>query len=88
VDLWLFGSRARGDHRPDSDWDVMAVVPDEADLKAVDARLQAAAAVTATHMAADLTVVTVSCRAFSWPLADLHPGSVTFACRTERRPLQ
>lgn len=25
--IWLFGSRARGDHHPDSDWDVMVVVP-------------------------------------------------------------
>ena len=30
VEVWLFGSRARGDHRPDSDWDVLAVVPDDA----------------------------------------------------------
>lgn len=28
-DLWLFGSRARGDHRPDSDWDLFVVVPDD-----------------------------------------------------------
>ncbi|HEX8664109.1 MAG TPA: nucleotidyltransferase domain-containing protein [Beijerinckiaceae bacterium] len=30
VEIWLFGSRARGDHRPDSDWDLLAVLPDEA----------------------------------------------------------
>ena len=30
VEVWLFGSRARGDHRPDSDWDLLAVVPDDA----------------------------------------------------------
>jgi predicted nucleotidyltransferase len=28
--LWLFGSRARGDHRPDSDIDVLLDVPAEA----------------------------------------------------------
>jgi predicted nucleotidyltransferase len=28
VELWLFGSRARGDAREDSDWDVLAVLPD------------------------------------------------------------
>ena len=28
--LWLFGSRARGDWRADSDWDFMAVLPDGA----------------------------------------------------------
>lgn len=30
VEVWLFGSRARGDHRPDSDWDLLAVVSDDA----------------------------------------------------------
>lgn len=30
VEVWLFGSRARGDHHPDSDWDILAVVPDDA----------------------------------------------------------
>lgn len=30
VDIWLFGSRARGDHRADSDWDLLAVLPDDA----------------------------------------------------------
>ena len=24
--LWLFGSRARGDYRPDSDWDLLVVL--------------------------------------------------------------
>lgn len=27
-EIWLFGSRARGDHRPDSDIDLMVVLPD------------------------------------------------------------
>ncbi len=27
--IWLFGSRARGDHRWDSDWDLLAVVDDD-----------------------------------------------------------
>ncbi len=27
--IWLFGSRARGDARPDSDWDLLAVVDDD-----------------------------------------------------------
>jgi uncharacterized protein len=30
IEIWLFGSRARGEHRPDSDWDVLAVVSDDA----------------------------------------------------------
>lgn len=30
VEIWLFGSRARGDDQPGSDWDVLAVIPDSA----------------------------------------------------------
>ncbi|HWO17612.1 MAG TPA: nucleotidyltransferase domain-containing protein [Kofleriaceae bacterium] len=30
LEIWLFGSRARGTHRPDSDWDLMAILPDTA----------------------------------------------------------
>jgi predicted nucleotidyltransferase len=29
-EVWLFGSRARETHRPDSDWDLLAVLPDTA----------------------------------------------------------
>jgi len=29
-EIWLFGSRARGDHRSDSDWDLLAVLADDA----------------------------------------------------------
>ncbi len=29
VEIWLFGSRARGDERPDSDWDLLAALPDD-----------------------------------------------------------
>ena len=25
--LWLYGSRARGDYRPDSDWDLLVLIP-------------------------------------------------------------
>jgi len=28
-DIWLFGSRARGTAQPDSDWDLLVVVPDD-----------------------------------------------------------
>lgn len=30
VQIWLFGSRARGEARPDSDWDLMAILQDDA----------------------------------------------------------
>lgn len=29
MQVWLFGSRARGDARPSSDWDLFIVVPDD-----------------------------------------------------------
>ena len=29
--VWLFGSRARGQARPDSDWDLLVVMADETD---------------------------------------------------------
>lgn len=32
--IWLFGSRARGEQRPDSDLDLLVVVPDGADVPA------------------------------------------------------
>lgn len=35
-EVWLFGSRGRGDHRPGSDWDVLAVLPDAAGAEADD----------------------------------------------------
>ncbi len=31
LQIWLFGSRARGDNRADSDWDLFAIVPDAPD---------------------------------------------------------
>lgn len=36
LDIWLFGSRARNEARPDSDWDLLAVLPDDADDALLD----------------------------------------------------
>jgi predicted nucleotidyltransferase len=36
VQVWLFGSRARGDARADSDWDFMAILPDGAPEEDLD----------------------------------------------------
>lgn len=33
VAVWLFGSRARGDARPDSDYDFPVVAPDDRDIQ-------------------------------------------------------
>ena len=34
--VWLFGSRARGEARPDSDWDLMAILRDDAPAEDLD----------------------------------------------------
>jgi predicted nucleotidyltransferase len=34
--VWLFGSRARGDARADSDWDIFLILPDEAPERDLD----------------------------------------------------
>ncbi|MEI9427504.1 nucleotidyltransferase family protein [Mesorhizobium sp. Cs1299R1N3] len=34
--IWLFGSRARGDNRPDSDWDILVALPDDAGPELLD----------------------------------------------------
>ena len=34
--IWLFGSRARGDNRPDSDWDILVALPDDATPELLD----------------------------------------------------
>lgn len=39
VEIWLFGSRARNDHRPESDWDLLAVLPDDAHESLLDPEL-------------------------------------------------
>lgn len=31
LDIWLFGGRARGEARADSDWDLLVVLPDDVD---------------------------------------------------------
>jgi predicted nucleotidyltransferase len=35
-EIWLFGSRAEGRARPDSDYDLLAVLPDDAPPEALD----------------------------------------------------
>ena len=34
--IWLFGSRARGDNRKDSDWDILVALPEDTDPKLLD----------------------------------------------------
>ena len=36
LEVWLYGSRAKGTHRPDSDWDLLVVVPDDTNPALLD----------------------------------------------------
>jgi len=53
--MYLFGSKARGDAGPDSDFDVMLVVPDEAQVECKESRL-AYKRLWGTGIAADVLV--------------------------------
>ena len=55
--IYLFGSKARGDHAPDSDFDLLIVVPDGAPAERRRSRL-AYQALRGTGAAADILVWT------------------------------
>ncbi|MFZ0657831.1 MAG: nucleotidyltransferase domain-containing protein [Candidatus Binataceae bacterium] len=57
--IYLFGSKARGDGGPDSDYDLLVVVPDNAPPKLLRSRL-AYEALRGTATAADVVVCTES----------------------------
>jgi len=57
--IYLFGSVARGDADPDSDYDVMVVVPDDTPREQRQSRL-AYEALWGTSIAADILVWTAS----------------------------
>jgi len=55
--IYLFGSTARGDGGPDSDLDLLVIVPDDAPLERQSSRL-AYTALRGTGIAADVLVCT------------------------------
>ena len=57
--IYLFGSLARGEDRPDSDYDLMVIVPDDAPPERTRSRL-AYEALRGTGIAADVLVWTHS----------------------------
>lgn len=56
--IWLFGSRARGDSRGDSDWDLLVVVSDDAPERLLRDPLVAWRLLKKTGAPADLVVCT------------------------------
>ncbi|MDZ4804140.1 MAG: nucleotidyltransferase domain-containing protein [Candidatus Eisenbacteria bacterium] len=82
--VYLFGSIARGDAGPDSDYDLLLVVPDDASPERVRSRL-AYTALRGTGTAADILVLRRSsfeCRKHirsSLPAAILREGNLLYA---------
>ena len=76
--IWLFGSRSRGDAQPGSDWDLFAVVPDdvpESELGPLAAwRLRKAAGVPADVF---------PCTAMDFADAGDTPNTIAFDVRRE-----
>lgn len=89
--IWLFGSRARGDARPDSDFDLLAIFPDE-DSRDLDSRRhQLADAVMGTGIGTDIAVCSASefaaCRDMAGSLIrSVHEhGREVYVAPAERR---
>lgn len=57
LQIYLFGSRARGDARPDSDWDLAAIVPNDASPEYFDP-MKLWQALRADSVPADVVVIT------------------------------
>jgi predicted nucleotidyltransferase len=75
LEVYLFGSKARGDFGPDSDYDLLVVVPDDAPPERKRSRL-AYEALRGTGLAADVLVCT---RSYFEPRRSLKaslPGTV------------
>jgi uncharacterized protein len=71
--IWLFGSRARGAARADSDWDFLVVVPDETPDQELDPLL-AWGLQREAHVAADI----VPCRSADFDEFQNTPNTLFF----------
>ncbi|HEY7294445.1 MAG TPA: nucleotidyltransferase domain-containing protein [Dehalococcoidia bacterium] len=82
--IYLFGSRARGDARPDSDWDLMVILPESAEPKIRRAQ-RAHLALAGVRLPVDILVWTR--KEFDWqaqasaslPATILREGRVLYA---------
>ncbi len=80
--LWLFGSRARGDQRADSDFDVLVVLADERGKEAHDYRY-----VREPLLGAALPCDVVPCSQSEFDHAKDVPGTIIHAAVSEGRCL-
>jgi hypothetical protein len=81
--IWLFGSRARGDAREDSDFDLLVVLPDGLPEDAYADYQRAAAPVMACGLGYDI----VPCSWSDFLRARAEPGSLVNRAVTEGRPI-
>jgi predicted nucleotidyltransferase len=90
--IWLFGSRARGDARPDSDFDFLAVFPDDDPVGLDERRHQLADAVMGAGVGVDVTCCSaaefVTCKDMAGALIrTVHEqGRQVYAARRPARP--
>lgn len=80
-EVWLFGSRARETHGPDSDWDLMAVLPDHAP----DSKLDIASVWTALRELRRLRVEVIPIRRRDFEEDRDIPGELAEAVAREGR---
>ncbi len=80
--IWLFGSRARGDARPDSDFDLLVVLPD-----GLPDRAYGHAAVAAPLIACGLAHDVVPCRLSAFRSERLAGTGIVAKATTEGRLL-
>ncbi|MCF8506930.1 MAG: nucleotidyltransferase domain-containing protein [Caulobacter sp.] len=81
--IWLFGSRARGDARPDSDFDLMAILPDDDPVDVETRRSQMAEAVAGTGVGVDIA----ACDATDFERFRDAAGSLIRTVREEGREI-
>jgi hypothetical protein len=79
-EIWLFGSRARGDARPDSDFDMLVVFSDAAGREAYD-YFRARAPVASSGVGVDI----VPCRRRDVDADRALPGTIVHAATSEGR---
>lgn len=80
--IWLFGSRARGDHRRDSDFDILVVLPDALGAKARDHR-----SALEPLLGSGLPCDVLPCAASDFERARSQSGTIAHAAVTEGRLL-
>jgi predicted nucleotidyltransferase len=80
--IWLFGSRARGDQRSDSDFDILVVLPDALGAKARDYR-HALDPLLGSGLPCDV----LPCSASDFEQAKDEPGTIVHTAVREGRLL-